>query len=143
MAHEKLKAGVKHFVYGLIYGFILYFIYVMFFPMLFSRMGLPSIPISFKGVFMGFLLFFITVESFASAFRGTVYGFVLKAISKLFGLLIFIYIIGNGVLSGHVEISGSTVYFSLNIEPIIAGVVLLTFPFIILDVIQITREAKI
>jgi hypothetical protein len=144
MAHERVKAGIKHFVYGVLYGVLLYVIYVMLFPYIFKGVGIPvGENIGFKGIFLGFLFFFIIIESFASAMKGTVYGFVLKAISKLFGLLVFIYVIGNGVISGSTVISGANVSFSLDIQPIIAAMVLLTFPFIILDVLQIAKEARV
>ncbi len=142
MARERIVAGIKYFISGVIYGVILYIIYVVLFPSLFSQLGLPIEPVSFKKMMLGFLGFFITIESFAAALRGTVYGFILKAISKLFGLLVFIYVIGSGVISGETVIEGTTVFFSLDLSPIIVAMILFTLPFILLDVLQIAREAR-
>ncbi len=141
MLPERVKTGIKHLVYGIIYGIIMYFVYAVLFPLAFSKLGLPIQAPSFKGVLLGFLAFFIVLEAFASALKGTVYGFVLKSLSKLFGLLVFVYVLNNGVISGETMIGGSTVYFSLDLSPIIAAMVILTFPFILLDVMQIMREA--
>ncbi len=142
VVRERIVWGIKHVLMGIIYGGIIYLLYGLLLPYALKSSGLPiETPerFSFRSFFLGFLAFFIAIESVAAALKGTVFGFIFRILSKLMGLFLFLYIAGSGTLSGDYTVGQLTYSVSIDISPIIAAVALLTFPFMILDVFGFVR----
>ncbi len=140
---KRVKRALKTLASGIVYGLTLYFVYGFLFPILLSQAGLPVSDVRRwgTGFFFGFLVFFVSIESVASAMKGTVYGFVFRAISKLMGLLLFISVMKGGVIEAWVPMGGVEYHVVLDLSPLVSAVVLFTLPFIMLDVMGVFRES--
>ena len=136
----RLRLGLKAVIAGILYGAAIFIIYGYFLPYILASSGLPVENGNVTRRMLVFLPFLIAVESVASATRGTVYAFVFRLLSKLMGILLFINAVGRGVLSGTYNIGGVTYEVSIDIGPIVAGVVLLSLPFMVLDVMGFVRR---
>ncbi len=142
-SRARVVRGLKTLAYGVASGLLLYISYGFLLPIALSKLGLPiknPREISFT-FFISFLIFFISIESVANALKGTVYGFIFKMLSKLVGLLLFITVLKGGVIRDLISISGMNLLVTIDLKPIVAAVVLLTFPFIILDFYEVFKTS--
>jgi len=135
----RIRRALASLVSGVVYGVLIYFVYGMVLPSLLGSAGLPVESGGVGGRLLVFLPFLVGVESVASATRGTVYGFVFRLMGKLMGILLFLNAVGGSSLSGSYELGGVVYEVSIDVRPLVAGVVLLSFPFMLLDVMGFVR----
>lgn len=136
----RVKWALESLFYGVVYGLVIYGVYGYLLPSLLSGAGLPLEAGDVGRRLLVFLPFLIGVEAVASATRGTVYAFVFRLMSKLMGVLLFVNAVGSGVLEGSYSLGGVTYSVTIDVSPIVAGVVLLSFPFMLLDVMGFVRR---
>ena len=135
---SRVKAGLKHATYGILGGFALYIAYGVMAPALFTSIGIMPPEDSIRilkpsGAMLAFLALFISLESIASALRGTVFAFIFKAISRLMGIFLFVTVVNMGVIERTFAIEGVYYTVKISVFPLIAAIVLFTLPLIVLD----------
>ena len=139
-ARSRFAKALRTLLYGLLYGGMVYLVYLVILPSVLASSGLPVERTGLTSGMLVFLPFFVALESVASAMKGTVYAFVFRVLSKLMGILLFVNVVGQGVLKGTYTLGGVTYTVSLDLGPLIAGVVLLSLPFMLLDVMGFVRR---
>lgn len=117
-----------------------FLVYLLLIPYLVRFIGVPNALEINVHQFIFYMIFFVVLGSFSSAFSGTIYGFLLSAISKMLGFLILLYFSNGGIIEGSAAYGNYIISVRLDITPILIIIFFITVAFIFADAWELIEE---